>query len=191
LGGEENVKITIQRAIIGEADSLTAIQKQAFERLYNIYQDEGSPYLRGSDEIKRWLDGGVRDVYSIFANDTLCGGIAVRSNGNDEYYLHRIYVLLHLQGMGIARKAIELCEEFHPQAKIWTVDFPADQIASEKCYEASGYYDTGKLEKLSDTLSIAFYEKAINGIYEIRHTQLELAAAVIRKSFITVAHEFN
>ena len=44
--------ISIYPANIDDADSLTAIQKQAFERLYKIYQDEASPYLRESNEIK-------------------------------------------------------------------------------------------------------------------------------------------
>jgi len=99
MGGEKAVNITIRPAIAEDADSLTAIQKQAFERLYKIYQDEASPYLRGSDEIKYQIVSGTRDIYKIFADDELCGGIAVRSKGNGEYYLNRVYVLPQLQGL--------------------------------------------------------------------------------------------
>ena len=45
------MNVEIVPATIGDADALTAIQQQAFKRLYDIYHDEGSPYLRDADEI--------------------------------------------------------------------------------------------------------------------------------------------
>ncbi|MCL1821166.1 MAG: GNAT family N-acetyltransferase [Oscillospiraceae bacterium] len=183
--------ISVKKAVIEDAERLTEIQKQAFERLYRIYRDEGSPYLRGSDEIKYQIENGTRDIYKIFADNMLCGGIAVRNKGDGEYYLNRIYILPQLQGKSVGRKAIELCEKNYPDAKRWTVDFPADQLANKKCYEYSGYYDTGLREEISDKLTLAFYEKAVIGIYEIRQTQLNLTADVIRASFATVATKFG
>ena len=185
------MNISIQKGIVADVDNLTAIQKQAFERLYQIYQDEASPYLRGSNEIKYHIENGTQDIYKIFADELLCGGIAVRNNGNGDYTLNRIYILPQMQGKGIARKAIELCEKHYPDAKKWTLGFPIDQIANKKCYEYSGYYDTGLRDVLSDKLTLAVYEKAIIGIFEMRQTQLILAAEVIRASFVTVATEFG
>jgi len=185
------VNITIKPAVADDADNLTAIQKQAFERLYKIYQDEASPYLRGSNEIKYHIENGTQDIYKIFADNIICGGIAIRNKGDGEYYLNRIYILPQLQGKSVGRKAIELCENNYPDAKRWTVDFPADQIANKKCYEYSGYYDTGQRETISDKLILAYYEKAVSGIHEIRQTQLGLTADVIRASFATVATEFG
>ena len=183
--------ISISPANADDAENLTVIQKRAFERLYIIYQDEANPYLRGSNEIVSQIESGKYDIYKIFADGSLCGGISIRNNGNGEYYLHRIYVLPQLQGKGIARKAIELCEKNYPDAKRWKVDFPIDQLANKKCYENSGYYDTGLRETLSDKLTLAFFEKAIYGIYEIHKTQINIAAKVIRESFVTVAIEFG
>jgi GNAT superfamily N-acetyltransferase len=191
LGGEKAVIISISPANADDAESLTAIQKQAFERLYKIYQDEGNPYLRGSNEIEYQVKNGIVDIYKIFADDSLCGGISIRNNGNGEYYLHRIYVLPKLQGKGIAQKTIKLCEKNYPDAKRWKVDFPIDQLANKKCYENNGYYDTGLRETTSDKLTLAFYEKAVCGIYEIHQNQINTVAEVIRASFITVASEFG
>ena len=134
--------ISIEKATIEDAVSLTAIQKQAFERLYKVYQDERNPHLRGSDETEYQIANGMRDIYKIFADNMLCGGISVRDKGNGEYYLNRIYILPRLQGKGIGRKAIGLCEKNYPNVKRWTVDFPADQLANKKCYEYCGYCDT-------------------------------------------------
>jgi len=184
---KETVNITIIPAILDDAASLTAIQKQAFE----IYQDEASPYLRESSELKHQIENRTRDIYKIVADDLLCGGIAVCNNGDGEYYLNRIYILPQLQGKSVGRKAIELCEKKYPDAKRWTVDFPVDQLANKKCYEYSGYYDTGLRETISDKLILAYYEKAVNGIFRIQQTQLDNATDIIRTSFSTVASEFG
>jgi len=185
------VIISIHLANVDDAESLTAIQTQAFERLYQIYQDEGNPYLRGSNEMKYQIENSTLDIYKIFADGSLCGGMSIRNNGNGEYYLHRIYVLPHLQGKGIAGKSIELCEKNYPDAKRWKVDFPIDQLANKKCYENCGYCDTGLRDTLTDKLTLAFYEKVVCGIYEIHLTQIHIVAEVIRASFETVATEFG
>ena len=185
------MNITIKSAALEDAENLTAIQKQSFERLYQIYKDEANPFLRGSDEIKYHIVNGTRDIYKIFADDMLCGGVAIRNDGNGVYYLHRIYVLPQLQGKGVGKKAIKLCECNYPDAKRWAVDFPIDQIANKKCYENSGYYDTGEKEAVSNNFILAFYEKAVSGIYKIQQSQLCNAAKVIRASFATVAAEFG
>lgn len=185
------MNIFIIKADLEDADSLAAIQKQAFERLYLVYHDEANPYLRGSDEMKRRIESDTWDAYKILVDNNLCGGIAVIDKGNDEYYLSRLYILPELQGKGIGRKAIELCEKKYPAAKKWVLDFPADQIANKKCYEYSGYFDTGLRNVKSDKLTLAVYEKIINGISEIRQTQLDQALEVVQKSFATVAEEFG
>lgn len=75
-----------------DVSQLVSIQKQAFERLYQLYNDDTSPYLRGAEEFERWFDRG-HHVYKIYADGALAGGITVFDRGNDEYYLARIYIL--------------------------------------------------------------------------------------------------
>ena len=50
------MNVEIIPATTSDAESMGAMQQQAFKRLYEIYQDEGSPYLRGTDEITIWLE---------------------------------------------------------------------------------------------------------------------------------------
>jgi len=46
------IGVTVTRAEARDAESLAAMQKRAFERLYEIYRDAGSPYLRDAGELK-------------------------------------------------------------------------------------------------------------------------------------------
>ncbi len=136
------MNIIVEKAAMEDVSQLVSIQKQAFERLYQLYNDDTSPYLRGAEEFERWFK---RDhhVYKIYADGALAGGITVFDRGNDEYYLARIYILPQMQRRGIAQSAIRLCEKFYPDAKRWFLDYPEDQTANRRCYEGCGYVDTG------------------------------------------------
>lgn len=111
--------------------------------------------------------------------------------GNGEYYLARLYILPELQRNGIDSVAIRLCETFYTSVRKWSLDYPEDLIANKRCYESCGYIDTGKREVKNEKLTLAVCEKYVNGIFQLRSSQLSLAAEIIRKSFSTVAKEFN
>jgi ribosomal protein S18 acetylase RimI-like enzyme len=146
------------------AEALAAIQKQAFRGLYEQYHDEGSPYLRGTDEILRWLERSDWHVFKIHADGALCGGISVcqRPKPRGEFYLARIYVSPELRGRGIAPAAIALCEARFPRARHWLLDFPTDQTANRRCYEKAGYVDTGeRREQSGGAVTLAIYEKRV------------------------------
>ena len=158
------MNVEIIPATIGDADALTAIQQQAFKRLYDKYHDEGSPYLRGADEIAMWLDRPNVSVYKIHADGVLCGGVSFceRNDLPGEYYLARIYILPELQGKGIASTAILLCEATVTNASRWTLDFPVNEIANRRCYEKAGYMDTGeRCEQSGGAITLVYMEKTI------------------------------
>lgn len=158
------MNIQLEPAQVYDAEALAHIQKQAFKRLYDLYQDEGSPYLRGAEEIIIWLERPNWYVYKILVDGVLCGGIIVseRQNMPGEMYLARLYVLPEMQSKGIALRAIVLCEAYFPAALHWTVDFPADQKANRRCYEKAGYYDTGRVDDRGQIV-LAYYEKELRG----------------------------
>jgi len=168
------MNVEIIPAKIDDAESLAAIQKQAFKRLYEKYQDEGNPYLRGADEIIRWLHHpNVHvHVYKIICDSVLCGGVSFyeRSGQPGIYYLARIYILPEIQGKGIASKAILLCEETVANANLWTLDYPVNEIANRRCYEKAGYTDTGERRKQSNgAITLAYMEKKIPTFRNIKN----------------------
>ncbi|MDR2514543.1 MAG: GNAT family N-acetyltransferase [Christensenellaceae bacterium] len=149
-------------ATAADAGALAAIQKKAFKRLYALYQDEGSPYLRGEEEILRWLERPGWKVFKILADGVLAGGLVAceRPDAPGEGYLARVYILPGMQRQGIASRALLLCEAEFPAVSHWTLDFPAEQTANRRCYEKARYADTGKrLEQSQGKIVLALYEK--------------------------------
>lgn len=167
------MKVEIFPATLADAEALVAIQQKAFKRLYDIYHDEGNPYLRGTDEIEKWLSRPNSYVYKILAGGELVGGVAFwerRGRGlPGEYYLARIYILPEMQRKGIASTAITLCEATVYNANRWTLDFPIDQIANRLCYEKAGYKDVGETREQSEgKIVLALYEKSIPTFRDIK-----------------------
>jgi len=155
--------ITISPVQREEIPALVALQRESFAPLYALYRDEGSPHLRGADELLRCMELPERRPYAIYADGALCGGVTAYARGGGVYYLARLYVAPALQGRGVASRAIALLEARFPDARKWTLDFPADQPANRRCYEKAGYRDTGITEQRSDRLTLATYQKEISG----------------------------
>jgi ribosomal protein S18 acetylase RimI-like enzyme len=155
-----------------DADALVAIQKEAFKRLYDIYHDKGSPYLRGSDEIALWMERPNWQVYKIIADGVLCGGVSFceRDGMPGVYYLARIYVLPKFQGKAIAGAAILLCEMSVANANLWTLDFPVNETSNRRCYEKAGYIDTGERSEQSEgAITLAYMEKTIPAFRDMKN----------------------
>lgn len=184
------MNIIVEKAAMEDVSQLVSIQKQAFERLYQLYNDDTSPYLRGAEEFERWFDRG-HHVYKIYADGALAGGITVFDRGNDEYYLARIYILPQMQRRGIAQSTIRLCEKNYPMAKRWFLDYPEDQTANRRCFEGCGYVDTGSRRVMNDKLTLVDAEKLIKGVFPIRAAQLPATLDIVHRGFATVAEEFG
>ncbi|HCS74324.1 MAG TPA: hypothetical protein DIW17_10670 [Clostridiales bacterium] len=166
------MNVEIIPATIADADALVGIQQQAFKRLYEIYHDEGSPFLRGADEIIGWLERPNWRVYKITADGVLCGGVSFceRNGMPGVYYLARIYILPEMQSKGIASTAVLLCEKTVANANLWTLDFPVEQIANRRCYEKAGYTDTGeRWEQSNGAITLAYMEKKIPAFRSIKN----------------------
>ncbi|MBU3810221.1 MAG: GNAT family N-acetyltransferase [Candidatus Niameybacter stercoravium] len=155
------MNIYIEKAKMEDINELNNIQKAAFKRLYAIYKDEKSPYLKGVDEMIKWLSLDKILYWKIYYNGRLCGGIAYYKKSEGKYYLARLYIDPQYQGKGIAKQVILLCEREILDAKRYTLDFPIDQIANRKCYESAGYIDTGMREVINSKLTLAIYEKIV------------------------------
>lgn len=160
--------ITIRPTIEQDAEMLCAIQKQAFEPLYERYHDEGNPFLRGTEDILKRLNTPIFCYFTILEDGGIVGGISYKCMGRvpfldemkkDECYLQRVYIKPERQCNRIAQTAILLCEKHFPDINIFYVDFPEDLVKNRRCYERVGFEDTGKRMETEPVLVLACFEK--------------------------------
>ena len=159
--------ISLRLTTVEDTDILTEIQQKAFQPLYEKYHDEGSPALRGADDLLLRMTPNYR-IFTILCDGEMVGGIFYRLHGKytpdkflgeGEYYLCRIWIDPKYQNKGIAAAAILLCEREFPDARRFFVDFPIDMEKNKRCYQKVGFCDTGERRPGGETLTLALYKK--------------------------------
>lgn len=147
---------------------LCAIQKQAFEPLYERYHDEGNPFLRGTEDILKRLNTPFFRYFTILEDGGIFGGISYKCMGRvpfldelkkDECYLQRVYIKPGRQCNRIAQTAILLCEKEFSDINVFYVDFPEDLAKNRRCYERVGFKETGMRKEVEPGLVLACLEK--------------------------------
>jgi len=152
--------VTIRLSKLCDIPKLQRIQRAAFKPLYDIYNDEHSPYLRRFGELfKRMFFSREYHVFTILADRKITGSIIIKDLSGGDFTLTRISIFPQMQGRGIAARAIALAEALFPHAQRWIVLFPRDLDKNRRCYGKAGYCDTGKLERISERLTLCVYEK--------------------------------
>ena len=160
--------ISVRPTVPDDADTLCALQKAAFQPIYELYHDAGNPCFRGVDDILRRLDNPLFRYFTILDDGKIVGGVVYRLAGGTpfveelrpgEYYLLRIYVKPDCQSRGVGRTAILLCEEALPAARKYYVDFPRELEKNRKCYMNAGFHPIGQELEVEPGLVLVAYAK--------------------------------
>ncbi|MRX74392.1 GNAT family N-acetyltransferase [Bacillus lacus] len=137
--------ITIQRAALQDAEALTILKRETFNK-----------------EAERWLpEVGIEDYniqppgydslsmmkymishlhfFQILSDEKTVGGLAVTLSGKYRGRIDRIFVIPEEQGKGIGGKAIDLLEELYPQVISWDLETSSRQTANHHFYEKKGF----------------------------------------------------
>ena len=99
------MEIHLEKATTADAKDLASIQIEAFRSLYETYSDGQSTFLSETEDFVRWFECG-HDVYKIFADAALAGGLAVMKSKTaaNEYCLARIFISPNCSG-AVLRKS--------------------------------------------------------------------------------------
>lgn len=144
--------ITIQKAVLSDAEKLTEIMKKTFDEEarrwlsnqeisdYNI-----KPPGYSSVEMTKYMIEEL-DYYKIIYNKDMVGGIIVTITGKSFGRIDRIFVDPDYQGKKIGSRVIELIEEEFPTVRTWDLETSSRQVNNHHFYEKMGYKTTFKTE---------------------------------------------
>ncbi len=144
-----------------DIDTVWAIQRAAFQPLFEKYRDEAtSPYLESRETVlAKYTRPGAHGY--LF----LCGGVAagaVRVHLRPETKSARISalcVLPEFQGRGVAQEALRAIERLHADVGTWRLDTILEEKGNCHLYEKLGYRRIGEPEPLNERLTLVYYEK--------------------------------
>ncbi len=153
--------VKLVRAGIEEAERLWEMQVEAFQDLYEKYQDtETSPAAEHIDKIRMRFNQPFTYYYFIEVDGTTVGALRVvdQKKAGKPKRISPIFIMGEYRNQGYAQKAMRLAEKIHGDT-----DWELDTILQEKgncyLYEKMGYRKTGKTEAINDKMTLVFYRK--------------------------------
>lgn len=139
---ERGFPFNIRLAQAEDAPVLTEISKHAFHSDIHCGSTEtGGP--PGYDDVKWQADiiAHRRSAcYKLLLGEQIIGGAIVHPlRGQGEYCLGRIYIAPEYHRQGLGRRAMQLIEDAHPDARKWVLDTPAWNARTRQFYLQLGY----------------------------------------------------
>ncbi|SIR64553.1 Pentapeptide repeat-containing protein [Paenibacillus macquariensis] len=144
--------ITIQKAVITDADKLTEIMKNTFDeeaRRWILNQEISDYNIQppgySSVEMTKYM---IEELvyYKIIYNKDIVGGIIVTITGKSFGRIDRIFVDPDYQGRKIGSRVIELIEKEFPTVRTWDLETSSRQVNNHHFYEKMGYRTNFKTE---------------------------------------------
>lgn len=144
-----------------DATALAAVQAQAFAKEVAKYGSGPPGYDSAAWQITIMNHS---HYFKILAGDRIVGGIVVRDEGNEDYYLHRLFVLPEFQRHRIGSQALAFIEATFP-ARRWSLHTPSLSDGNRRFYERHGYKKINERRlddpKLPDDFMLCEYEKIL------------------------------
>ncbi len=149
------------RTNVNDAKELHEMQVKSFRELLERYQDfDTSPANEGVEKIEGRLKQDFTYFYFIYAGTQKAGAIRIidKKDPGKNKKISPIFILPEFQGLGIAQKAIRLCEEIHGKEN-WELSTILQEPKNCYLYEKMGYRRTGKIKAVNERLTLVFYFK--------------------------------
>lgn len=153
------MKVELLRATVDDADEIHAMQLKAFKELLEKYQDYGTnPGNEPIEGVRKRLEQDYTSYYFICMDGQKVGAVRVVDKADKRKRISPIFVLPEYWGRGIARRAIQLCEELHGSDD-WELETILQEPKNCYLYEKLGYHRTGRTEAINDKLTLVYYTK--------------------------------
>ena len=146
-----HIKVSRFRAC--DMNSVFAIQRAAFQPLYEKYHDDdSSPYLETKQTVFRKYTKADTVGYVFRLDDTVVGAVRIHTDDkNRTGRVSALCVLPQYQGKGIAQTALLEIERLHPNIERWFLDTILEEPGNCHLYEKIGYQKTGKTEETPES----------------------------------------
>lgn len=156
----ECMQIELIRASVEDAQYLWEIQVKAFQPLLDKYKDfDTSPANEHIDKMIARLEQEETYYYFICIGSLVVGAIRVVDFQTEtKKRISPLFVLPEYQNRGIVQSAIKLCEQIHGSDR-WELSTILQEKGNCYLYEKLGYTRIDKQEKISDQMTLVFYEK--------------------------------
>lgn len=130
------MEVYIERATKEDALKLIEVQNKAF---YADYVKYGAcpGYERNIESMIKSIECSY--TFKIIVAGEIVGDIIVSKRSEGEYYLGGLCVVPEYENQGIGQKAMAFIDSYFADAKLWTLETPADKKRNHYFYQKCGF----------------------------------------------------
>ncbi|MGX7023323.1 GNAT family N-acetyltransferase [Vagococcus hydrophili] len=152
--------LKLERAIQKDIVQIHTIQKGAFKKLYEKFQDKESPYNETEMILLEKFQRPNNYFYLIKQQQDVIGFIRVVTNREEtEAKFSPIAILPKFDGLGYGTKVIGLIENEFPKVKEWCIATIFQEEKLLHFYKKLGYERVDELIRLQDNMDIVILKK--------------------------------
>lgn len=153
------MNIEFVRATADDVAQLIEVQNLSFYADYVKY-GECPGYRHSTESMTNIIQNKI--VYKICCDGQTVGDIIVKDNGAGNYFLGCLCVVPDYENRGIGQVAMRFLETEFPNARVWTLETPADKCRNHYFYKKMGYQIIK--EYMDGSVKIVLFEKRAKGI---------------------------
>lgn len=151
------VVVELIKVEIEEAHMLHALQKKAFQKLLDKYQDyETNPANESIERLTEKIQDG--SFFKIISDNKFVGAIRIVQRNNSNW-ISPIFILPEYQGKGIAQKAMVLAEDLFSEYNVWELQTILQEKGNCYLYEKIGYKRTEFERQINSRMTLIGYKK--------------------------------
>ncbi len=155
------MNITLVRAGLEDARALWQMQVEAFSGLLAKYQDfDTNPGGESIEKVQQRLSQTFTYYYYICMDGIKAGAIRIVDTGTPDIpkRVSPLYILPAYRRMGLAQKAMGLCEAIHG-SRNWELETILQEDGNCRLYEKLGYSQTPHRQQVNDKMTLVTYIK--------------------------------
>lgn len=151
------MELRFEKAEPNDAEELINIRNQCFYEDYVKYGECPGYNLSKDAMIEIILN---RKLYNIICDNKIVGSISVKDNKDNTYYIGCLCIIPDYENKGIGQATLKFIENEFPDAKVWTLETPADKLRNHYFYKKAGF----KIVKefVEGTVKLVEFEKRVN-----------------------------
>lgn len=136
--------ISIERALLDDAKTITEIKTAAFNKEINTYlgRNGGPP---GYDKMESEIDIINKFItYKIILAGKIIGGFFLIPMEDNKMGFEDFVIAPDYQGKGYGYETLQLVEKTYPSIKEWYLSTPVFSVGNQHLYEKFGYVEISR-----------------------------------------------
>lgn len=138
------IMLTVERALMKDAEEITRIKTSAYNKEINTYLGrDGGPPGYNQVESERYIISNFI-AYKILLENHIIGALFLKPLSDHTMRFEDFVIDPNNQGNGYGYQIMKMIEEMHPDIREWRLSTPVFSVSNQHLYRKFGYVEVSR-----------------------------------------------